>query len=102
ETLALDAESVTRQTRARARAAVLVHPFGLPVRLEPFSARGLLIVEDCTQAPGSHERGQPDGSRGGAAVFSFATTKMATCVGRRVAGVATWSAGRSPPASSRP
>jgi len=81
ETFALDAESVTRQARGRARAAVLVHPFGLPVRLEPFRARGLLIVEDCAQAVGAHDRGQPVGSRGDAAVFSFAPTKIVTCGG---------------------
>src|SRR3989442_15519195 len=52
ETLALDAESVTRQARGRARAAGLGHPFGLPVPPQPFPARGPLILEDCAPAGG--------------------------------------------------
>ena len=81
DTLALDPEDVARRARGRALAAVLVHPFGLPVRLEPFRARGLLVVEDCAQAVGAVDRGAPVGSRGDAAVFSFAPTKVVTCGG---------------------
>jgi dTDP-4-amino-4,6-dideoxygalactose transaminase len=79
--LALDPEDVARRGGARLRAVILVHPFGMPARLEPFRARGLLVVEDCAQAPGAGDRGRPVGSRGDAAVFSFGPTKVVTCGG---------------------
>jgi perosamine synthetase len=80
-TLALDPEDVARRSRGRARAAVLVHPFGVPAGVDPFRARGLLVVEDCAQALGGSDRGAPVGSRGDASVFSFAPTKIVTCGG---------------------
>jgi len=81
ETLALDPEDVTLRSRGPVRAVVLVHPFGLPVRAEPFRARGHLVVEDCAQAAGALDRNAPAGSRGDVAVFSFAPTKVLTCGG---------------------
>ena len=80
-TLALDPEDVARRGNGRARAAVLIHPFGLPARTEPFRSRGLLVVEDCAQAIGAFDRRAPVGSRGDASVFSFAPTKVLTCGG---------------------
>jgi perosamine synthetase len=81
ETLGLDPEDVARRGQGSVRAVVLVHPFGLPVRPEPFRARGLLVVEDCAQAAGALDRHAPVGSRGDAAVFSFGPTKVVTCGG---------------------
>lgn len=81
DTLALDPDDVARRAGGRARVAVLVHPFGLPVRPEPFRSRGLWVVEDCAQALGALDRGAPVGSRGDAAIFSFAPTKIVTCGG---------------------
>ena len=80
-TLALDPEDLPRRAGENLRAAILVHPFGVPALLEPFRARGLLVVEDCAQALGASDRGRPVGSRGDAAVFSFAPTKMITSGG---------------------
>ncbi len=80
-TLVLDPEDVARRATADLRAVIVVHPFGSPVRLEPLRARGLLVIEDCAQALGARERGEPVGSRGDAAVFSFAPTKLVTCGG---------------------
>jgi perosamine synthetase len=80
-TLALDPEDMDRRRTKRLRAVVLVHPFGLPARIEPFRARGLLVVEDCAQALGAVDRGRPVGARGDAAVFSFGPTKVITCGG---------------------
>ena len=79
--LALDPADLERRDGARLRAAIVVHPFGIPARLEPFRARGLLVVEDCAQAPGALDRGRPVGARGDAAIFSFGPTKAVTCGG---------------------
>lgn len=81
-TLALDADDVARRAGSHPpRAAILVHPFGLPARVEPFRARGWLVVEDCAQAPGAISVDRPVGARGDAGVFSFGPTKMVTCGG---------------------
>jgi len=80
-TLALDPDDVARRAGESLRAVVVVHPFGVPVRLEPFRARGWLVIEDCCQALGASDRGRPVGSRGDAAVFSFGPTKLITCGG---------------------
>jgi dTDP-4-amino-4,6-dideoxygalactose transaminase len=80
-TLALDPEDTFRRGGDGLRAVILVHPFGVPARLEPFRARGLLVVEDCAQALGASDRGRPVGGRGDAAVFSFGPTKPITCGG---------------------
>jgi len=80
-TLALDPADITRRARGRVRAAIVVHPFGEPVALEPYRDLGLSVVEDCAQAIGARDRGSPVGSRGDAAVFSFAPTKVLTCGG---------------------
>jgi len=79
DTLALDANDIPR--RGKARAAIVVHPFGRPVRLDAFRSLDLLVVEDCAQAIGAVDRGGPVGSRGDVAVFSFAPTKPLTCGG---------------------
>lgn len=80
-TLALDPEDLPRRRTQGVRAAIVVHPFGLPVRVEPFRALGLLVVEDCAQALGARLGGHPVGSRGDVAAFSFAPTKVITCGG---------------------
>jgi len=81
ETLALSIEDLERRARRAVAAAILVHPFGVPVHVEPFKARGIRIVEDCAQSIGAAIAGRPVGSRGDAAVFSFAPTKPLTCGG---------------------
>jgi len=80
-TLALDPDDLDRRATGEVRAAIVVHPFGAPVRVEPVRARGLLVIEDCAQALGALDREAPVGSRGDAAVFSFAPTKVVTCGG---------------------
>jgi perosamine synthetase len=80
-TLALDPADIARRARGKVRAAIVVHPFGEPVRLDPYRSLGLVVVEDCAQAIGATEGGSPVGSRGDAAVFSFAPTKVVTCGG---------------------
>jgi perosamine synthetase len=81
-TLAIDPGEVMRRAGDDLRAVIVVHPFGLPVRVDPFRSRGLLVIEDCCQAPGASDRGRPVGSRGDAAVYSLGPTKMMTCGGQ--------------------
>ncbi len=81
DSFALDPLDILRRAPGRARAAIVVHPFGEPVPLEPYRKLGILVVEDCAQAIGARDRGSPVGARGDAAVFSFAPTKVLTCGG---------------------
>jgi dTDP-4-amino-4,6-dideoxygalactose transaminase len=81
DSLALDPLDIARRGPEKVRAAIVVHPFGEPVPLEPYRDLGLLVVEDCAQAIGARDRGSPVGARGDAAVFSFAPTKVLTCGG---------------------
>lgn len=79
--LSLDPEDLPRRSPTPPQAVILVHPFGMPARTDPFRARGLRVVEDCAQALGATDRGAPVGARGDAAVFSLAPTKVVTCGG---------------------
>jgi len=73
------------------RAVVPVHLYGQPCEIhdmvEVAHARGALVIEDCAQAHGATENGQPVGSVGDLAVFSFYATKnMTTGEGGMVTG----------------
>ena len=81
ETLSLSVEDMDRRARGTVGAAIVVHPFGSPVGIEPFRARGIRVIEDCAQSIGAAIAGGPVGSRGDLAVFSFAPTKPLTCGG---------------------
>jgi perosamine synthetase len=81
ESLTLDPRDLQRRHPVLPRAVVLVHPFGMPARVEPFRTLGLVVVEDCAQALGALDRRRPVGSRGDAAIFSFGPTKPFTCGG---------------------
>src|SRR5881296_2961660 len=77
-TLGPSAQDVARRLTRRARAVVVVHPFGLAVDLDPFLALGVPVVEDCAQAIGARVAGRPVGSRGALAACSFYATKLLT------------------------
>ena len=81
DTLALDPEKMRRGPAAAARAAIVVHPFGMPVSIEAYRASGRAVIEDCAQSPGARIDGRPVGSGGEASVFSFGPTKLITCGG---------------------
>jgi perosamine synthetase len=78
----LDPGELRRHLSARTRAIVPVHLFGLPAEMEPVTAfareHGLSIVEDAACALGASYRGQPCGSFGDAACFSFHARKVVT------------------------
>src|SRR5437016_338841 len=78
ETLGPSPKDVTRRLTRRARAVVIVHPFGLALDLDPFLALGVPVVEDCAQAIGARVAGHPVGSRGALAACSFYATKLLT------------------------
>lgn len=72
-------EAVARVLSLRTRAIVPTHLWGLPCDLDPILTlarrHGLAVIEDCAHALGATYRGQPVGSFGDAAFFSFQTLK---------------------------
>jgi dTDP-4-amino-4,6-dideoxygalactose transaminase len=85
ETYNLDPEAVRTTIEARGGdvdAILVVHLYGLPADLEAFQALAdeydATLVEDCAQAHGGTVDGQPVGSFGDAAAFSFYPTKNMT------------------------
>jgi len=83
-TFALSPQTVTAALTSRTAAVVLVHIGGLITpqvgELRQICAdRGIALVEDAAHAHGSTYAGQPAGSFGTAAGFSFFPTKVVTC-----------------------
>jgi dTDP-4-amino-4,6-dideoxygalactose transaminase len=81
DTLAPDPDRLRRGPAASARAMIVVHPFGLPLSIEPYRRQGRMVLEDCAQSPGARLDGRPVGAAGEAAIFSFGPTKLLTCGG---------------------
>ena len=82
DTLAIDLDGLARRAGPQGvHAIVVVHPFGMPVAVEPYRAAGRLVIEDCAQSPGARLGLRPVGGAGDAAVFSFGPTKLLTCGG---------------------
>jgi perosamine synthetase len=86
ETFNLDPASLERAITPRTRAVVPTHVYGLPCDmaeiLEIARRHGLKVVEDCAHALGATYRGQPAGTLGDAALFSFQVLKpLNTCGG---------------------
>jgi dTDP-4-amino-4,6-dideoxygalactose transaminase len=83
-TFALSPQTVTAALTPQTAAVVLVHIGGLITpqvgELRQICAdRGIALVEDAAHAHGSSYAGQPAGSFGTAAGFSFFPTKVITC-----------------------
>ncbi|HEX4785468.1 MAG TPA: DegT/DnrJ/EryC1/StrS family aminotransferase [Candidatus Sulfotelmatobacter sp.] len=81
----LTAESIENAITPRTKAIVAVHLAGWPCDmksiLELARKRGIAVVEDCAQAHGARYRGQPIGSFGDMAAFSFCQDKNMTTGG---------------------
>jgi dTDP-4-amino-4,6-dideoxygalactose transaminase len=83
-TLLLDDASVAANTTSRTRAVVPVHLYGNPVPFDlirSWRAAGLLVIEDACQAHLASWQGQPVGSAGDAACFSFYPSKNLGALG---------------------
>lgn len=80
----LDPASVEAAIGPRTRAILVVHYSGLPARLRELRAvadrHALPLVEDCAHALGSRYDGQPIGTVGDFAIFSFQAIKHMTTV----------------------
>jgi dTDP-4-amino-4,6-dideoxygalactose transaminase len=81
----ITAESIGRVLTPRTKAIVAVHLAGWPCEMEAIlalaRARNIKVVEDCAQAHGATYKGQPVGSLGDVAAFSFCQDKIMTTAG---------------------
>lgn len=79
-TLNLDPRRLAAAVGPRTRAVLPVHYAGQPCDLDAIAdaAPGVPVIEDAAHAAGAAYRGQPIGSRGTAAVFSFHPIKNMT------------------------
>jgi dTDP-4-amino-4,6-dideoxygalactose transaminase len=77
-----DAVAETLRTRDDVAAVLAVHLYGLPAAMGELRSladeHGVALVEDAAQAHGARYRGEPVGSLGDAACFSFYPTKNMT------------------------
>lgn len=90
DTFTMDPEDLERKlaeahTRGkRPRAVILQHTFGLPADMDELLGIAhrydLVVIEDCAHALGASYRGQPVGTFGDAAVFSFGRDKVISSV----------------------
>jgi dTDP-4-amino-4,6-dideoxygalactose transaminase len=80
--LNIDPAAVQRALSPRTKAVMAVHFAGQPCRMDalwPLTRdRGIFLLEDAAHAVGAAYRGQPVGSLGDAAAFSFYATKNLT------------------------
>jgi dTDP-4-amino-4,6-dideoxygalactose transaminase len=81
----LTAQTISAVLTARTRAAIPVHMAGWPCDMESIMAlaaqHGLQVIEDCAQSHGATYKGQPVGSFGDCAAFSFCQDKIMTTGG---------------------
>jgi dTDP-4-amino-4,6-dideoxygalactose transaminase len=72
----IDPADVAAHLTAKSRAVIVPHIFGQPADLKAIQALGLPVIEDCAQALGATIGGQPVGTFGDVAIFSFYATKV--------------------------
>lgn len=79
----MTAETIARKLTPRTKAVLLVHLFGRPADLDPIcallKARGIALVEDCSQAHDAEYHGKKVGTFGDFGTFSFQQSKQITC-----------------------
>lgn len=79
------AASIAEAVTPRTRAIIAVHLAGWPCAMNEImilaESLGLKVIEDCAQAHGATYEGQPVGSFGDAAAFSFCTDKIISTAG---------------------
>ena len=83
ETLNIDPKSVASKITEKTKAIMCVHYAGNPVDLDELrqvaDKHNLPIIEDSAHAMTSEYKGQPIGSTGDVATFSFQCVKIVTC-----------------------
>ena len=71
----LSAETIRARLTPRTKAVVVVHIFGQPADMDPImelaAENGLIVIEDCAQAPFATYKGRPVGTLGHMGVFSL-------------------------------
>jgi len=81
----ITAETIRKVLTPRTKAIVAVHLAGWPCEMDEILAlareKGIAVVEDCAQAHGATYKGQPVGSLGDVAAFSFCQDKIMTTAG---------------------
>ena len=84
-TFTMDPASLERVITPRTRAVVPTHLYGLPCDMDAILAlarkHNLAVVEDCAHALGATYKGQPVGTFGDGALFSFQTLKPLNAFG---------------------
>jgi len=85
-TFNLRTDALERAITPRTRAVVPTHIYGLPCDMDDILSvarkHGLRVIEDCAHSLGATYRGQPVGTFGDAALFSFQVLKpLNTCGG---------------------
>ncbi len=81
----IDPDKIEAAITDRTKAIIVVHLYGQPAKMDAITAsarkHGLKIIEDAAQAQGALYRGQPTGSLGDAAGFSFYPAKNLGALG---------------------
>ena len=84
-TFTMDPAALERAITPATRAVVPTHLYGLPCDMDAIMAiarqHNLRVIEDCAHALGAKFDGQPVGTIGDAAIFSFQTLKPLNCYG---------------------
>lgn len=82
DTWTIDPDCIAKAITKKTKAIMPVHIYGHPCHMDEIikiaKANNLLIIEDCAEALGSTYKGQPVGSFGDAAAFSFFGNKVIT------------------------
>lgn len=82
DTWCISIDAIARAITPRTRAIMPVHVFGRPAPMTEIAAlakaHGLLVIEDCAEAPGARYDGKPIGSFSDIACFSFYGNKIVT------------------------
>ena len=86
-TFNMDPDDLRRRLRARTKAIILPHMFGLAAEIDDIVRHGVPVIEDCAMSLGARYQGRPVGSFGTLSVVSSYATKMiATGEGGMVLG----------------
>lgn len=79
------ADTIRAALTPRSKTIIAVHLAGWPCDMKPImelaEQHGLKVIEDCAQAHGARDQGQPVGSLGHVAAFSFCQDKILTTAG---------------------